>query len=130
MKNLMKFAVVIFAFGFLSSTIFAQEAQTVQVKQITAQQSNWVDANGDGICDNFGTANQGTGQGTMRMNKGANKGMSDGTGMGNGYGDGTGVRPQDGTGFGRKNGDGTGTGTCDGTGVGSSAGRRGGRNNG
>ena len=122
MKNIMKLAIVLFAFGILSSNLFAQEAQTVT--QTKSLQTNWVDADGDGICDNFGTANQGTGQQMRRMNKGANKGMGKGTGIGKGYGDGTGVRPQDGTGFGRKSG--SGTGKCDGTGTGSTSGRKGG----
>lgn len=73
---------------------------------------NWIDENGDGICDNYGTENQGTGQRLGRRGKAVNGT----TGQVGGYGDGTGVRPQDGTGFGRKAGNGTGTGTCDGTG--------------
>ena len=75
---------------------------------------NWVDENGDGICDNYGTENQGSKQGLGRKGKG--QGLNNGTGTRGGFGDGTGVRPQDGTGFGRKGGNATGTGTCDGTG--------------
>lgn len=67
--------------------------------------TNWVDANGDGICDNVGTSAQGAGVG-----KGFGK--KDGTG--------TPVQPKDGTGYGAKNhsansgtalGSGTGTGS-------------------
>jgi len=63
---------------------------------------NFVDNNGDGICDNFqaGTP-KGPGQGRGR-------------GYGRGMGNGTHVGPQDGTGFGR--GAQAGGGTCDGTG--------------
>ena len=68
---------------------------------------NFVDANGDGICDNF-QGRQGTRQ---QMRKG--HGPGDGTGN-------KGVGPRDGTGYGARNGGGTGTctGTCTGTGQG------------
>ena len=63
--------------------------------------ANFVDANGDGICDNFqnGGLHQGQGQG---------RGKGHGRGMGNGAH----VGPQDGTGFGAT----AQAGTCDGTG--------------
>jgi hypothetical protein len=69
---------------------------------------NFVDANGDGICDNFQNGTRGQGQG---------QGQGQGKRYGQGKGNGTHVGPQDGTGFGRgAMGGGTGTGTCDGTG--------------
>lgn len=67
--------------------------------QAVAGQS-FVDADGDGICDNF--------------QPGAKAGSGQGKGYGRGKGNGTHVGPQDGTGFGP--GAGNGTGTCDGTG--------------
>jgi hypothetical protein len=66
--------------------------------------ANFVDANGDGICDNF-QAGAGLGRG---------QGMGRGHGYGRGMGDGTRVGPKDGTGFGP--GPGAGGGICDGTG--------------
>ena len=70
----------------------------------TAVGPDFIDANGDGICDNFQSGNRGNGQGQGKR-------------YGQGKGDGTHVGPQDGTGFGRgAMGGGTGTGTCDGTG--------------
>ncbi|HSL20372.1 MAG TPA: hypothetical protein VK886_02470 [Vicinamibacterales bacterium] len=67
---------------------------------------NFVDANGDGICDRFqsGQAGQMRGQGKR-------------------YGNGTGARPQDGTGMGP--GPSAGGGTCDGTGPKGRGARRG-----
>lgn len=74
----------------------------------------FIDANGDGICDNFGP---GKGSG-LKNGSGKKYGSGKGFGMksGNGYGicDGTGKGP----------GRGNGTGVCDGTGP---KGRRGGR---
>lgn len=58
---------------------------------------NFVDANGDGICDRFQSGQRGPGQGQGRR-----------------YGNGSGTRPQDGTGLGP--GPSAGGGTCDGTG--------------
>ncbi len=66
--------------------------------------ANFVDANGDGICDNVATGARGAnGQGQGKAYRG-------------GKGDGTHVGPKDGTGFGAPSGAGTGTGICDGTG--------------
>jgi len=91
------FATVLFTIVFFNSSTNAQTTGNGHGAKI-----NWVDANGDGICDNVGTALQGVNR----------------TGKGYGKKDGTGVRvqPQDGTGFGAKAGNLTGTGTCDGTG--------------
>ncbi|MEW6193840.1 MAG: hypothetical protein AB1521_01620 [Bacteroidota bacterium] len=100
---------VLFTVILFSST---SNAQTVNTNNGKGTRVNWIDANGDGICDNFGTPNQGSNQ------------------VGKGYGkkDGTGnpARPQDGTGYGKKGGYTTGTGVCDGTGPKGSA-RRGGK---
>lgn len=98
MKNLMNVALVLFAVSLLSSTMFGQVRLLDGTGNPDAPRLNWVDANGDGICDNVGTDLQGLNGGVKKMNKGLNKGT--------GLGDGTGVRPQDGTGFGKKNGGG------------------------
>jgi hypothetical protein len=68
--------------------------------------ANFVDANGDGICDNF-----------QNGTRGAN-GQGPGKCCGRGRGNGMHAGPQDGTGAGAPAGAGTGrgTGTCDGTG--------------
>ncbi|NOX19004.1 MAG: hypothetical protein GXO87_12085, partial [Chlorobi bacterium] len=128
MKRVLSISVLFFGVFFLTSAVFAQTAP--QKAQISAAQqaqvrTNWVDADGDGICDNFGTANQGVGNAYKKMNgmKGQGQGMGNGSGNGNHYGDGSGIRPQDGTGFGA--GQGSGNGTCDGTGP-KGNGRRGG----
>ena len=74
----------------------------------------FVDQDGDGVCDNFGTkAGQKLGNGRQ------GKGYGPGNGTGN-----MGVGPKDGTGYGNKSGICTGTGTCDGTGPKGSQGRR------
>ncbi len=100
---------VIFSIALFTSSSYAQSTDgTVP----TGKGASWVDANGDGICDNFGTSNQGS----LRTGKGYGK--KDGTGNP--------ARPQDGTGFGAKAGNATGTGACDGTGPKGSA-KRGGR---
>ncbi|MBZ0180526.1 MAG: hypothetical protein K8F36_14670 [Melioribacteraceae bacterium] len=121
MKHLLNSALAILIALFFSTSLFAQTDASggqVQNKFMKQYKTNWVDADGDGICDNFGTENQGQGRKFGRMNKGGN---SDGRG---GYGDGSGIRPQDGTGFGPGNGNGTGV--CDGTGPKGNS-RRGGR---
>jgi len=64
----------------------------------------FVDANGDGICDNYQAGNR-------LGNGGQGKGKRGGYGPGDGTGN-QGVGPRDGTGFGAGNG----TGICDGTG--------------
>lgn len=76
---------------------------------------NFVDADGDGICDNYQTRRAG--------GQKAGKGRGPGNGTGN-----NGVGPRDGTGYGAGNGTGTCTGTCNGTGQGrGGAQHRGGR---
>jgi hypothetical protein len=83
----------------------------VQTQNVSKAQrgANFVDADGDGVCDNFGTKS------AMQGKHGKGKGPGNGTGN-------QGVGPKDGTGYGA--GTGNGTGTCDGTGP---KGNRGGR---
>ncbi|MBK7105614.1 MAG: hypothetical protein IPH62_10060 [Ignavibacteriae bacterium] len=101
MKSIINLAAMLLVLTFLSSTVFAQEDIVVPVTDDVVHGTNWVDADGDGICDNFGTDNQGKGTGNAY-------GLKDGSG--------TQVRPQDGTGYGKVSGAGSGTGVCDGTG--------------
>jgi hypothetical protein len=75
-----------------------------QAKVKATAGANFVDANGDGICDNFQSGARGA------------NGQGQGHAYGRGKGDGTHVGPKDGTGFGARAGAGTGTGICDGTG--------------
>lgn len=98
MKRTSLFIVTILSFILIASVSNAQSNTNPQ----PGSGVNWVDANGDGICDNFGTENQG-------INR---------TGKGYGKKDGTGnpARPQDGTGFGKKAGNTVSSGVCDGTG--------------
>ena len=118
----------------LKEKIQAQEKNQVksEVKTNGIQlRTNWVDLDGDGICDNYSSADR-----ARKMNAYGGKGMgaqnglmSFGNGSGYRFGDGSGLHPQDGTGLGFKYGVGTGTGTgtgiCDGTGPkGSAKGRR------
>jgi hypothetical protein len=98
---------LILGLGALLVTAAMASAQTAppprQQAQVKASVGpNFVDANGDGICDNV--------QSGVR---GAN---GQGKAYGRGKGDGTHVGPKDGTGFGARAGAGTGTGICDGTG--------------
>ncbi len=76
---------------------------------------NFVDANGDGICDNL-QARQGAGR------QGVRRGRGPGDGTGN-----NGIGPKDGTGYGAGRGAGVCTGTCTGTGQARGSQRRGGR---
>ena len=122
LKNFVALTIVLLLAVSLSAQTQTQtKTQTSNAGTVKAQSAtlsgtqtgpNWVDENGDGICDNYGTANQGTGKRHGRRGQG----MNNGTGTRGGYGNGTGLRPQDGTGLGRKGGNATGTGTCDGTG--------------
>ncbi len=93
----MKRALVI-ALGFVLAASIAASAQSTPTPQAPTKGAAFVDANGDGICDNYQA----------------------GTSGGKGYGQGRGKRlgPRDGSGFGAGSGvaSGTGTGTCDGTG--------------
>jgi hypothetical protein len=77
--------------------------------------AQFIDQNGDGVCDNFGTK---SGQKMGNGNKGKGFGPGDGTGN-------KGKCPKDGTGYGSKSVSGTGTGICDGTGPKGNQGKRG-----
>ena len=91
----------ILALGILvlsASAAFAQAPTTPQPPSGATVGANFVDANGDGICDNFQAGN--------RMGQGQGKGRGNGQRLG----------PRDGSGYGAPAGAGTGTGTCDGTG--------------
>jgi hypothetical protein len=96
----------------IASMASPAEAQspTPQNPAGTAIGANFVDLNGDGICDNF--------QSGARMGNGQGNGKGQGQGKGRRLGDGTHPAPKDGTGFGAPAGAGAGggTGQCDGTG--------------
>jgi hypothetical protein len=101
----------IFAIAILTVTLFVSNinAQTQSNPNKSTTGKNWVDSNGDGICDNFGTAAQGKGY------AGRGYGKKDGTGNP--------VRPMDGTGYGAKAGSMNGTGVCTGAGNANAGGR-------
>ena len=105
MKNLMNVAIVLFTVALFTGTMFGQQGLGDGTGNPDAPRLNWVDLDGDGVCDNFGTDLQGS---KSQLNKGT--GLGDGTGAG--FGDGSGLKPQDGTGFGRK-----GYGSSDGTSI-------------
>ena len=98
---------LVMAVGLVLAVAVVGSAQAPQTPAPTAPKAGtaFVDANGDGICDNF------------------QAGTPQGKGYGQGRGRGTHVGPQDGTGFGA--GKGAGGGICDGTGP--KGARRGGR---
>ena len=77
--------------------------EKIQTKQqLNNHGPNWIDEDGDGICDNYAKntkGNQFKGSKSKQNKKGK-------------FGDGSGLRPQDGTGFGFKDG----SGKCDGSG--------------
>jgi hypothetical protein len=104
MKNLMNVALVLFTLALLTGSMFGQERKLDGTGNPDAPKFNWVDADGDGICDNTGLGLDAYKSQNRKMNKGGNKGTGSSDGTGNGYGDGSGVRPQDGTGFGKMNG--------------------------
>jgi hypothetical protein len=102
---------LILAVGFLAVTAIAASAQTPTTPQPAARTAigaNFVDTNGDGICDLY--------QSGTRQGQGQGQGKGKGYGRGNGTG--SHVGPQDGSGYGAPAGAGTGAGTgiCDGTG--------------
>jgi len=96
MKRSALFLTVVLSIILLSTSSYAQ---TTPANPVRTPGINWVDANGDCICDNFGTSKQGIGKGF---------GKKDGTGNP--------LRPKNGTGYGSKAGNYTATGVCDGTG--------------
>jgi hypothetical protein len=119
MKRIINLSIVLVVTMLLTSSLFAQSGQGngngFRGNGINPN-PQWVDLNGDGICDNFGAEAQGKSMKGSKMFK--NNGNPSGLGLGNGHGDGSGIRPQDGTGFGKGNGGGlgNGTGVCDGSG--------------
>ena len=106
MKKTLILAFVVLLFGAVTAaaqTAPSRQKATAQSRSGTNVGPNFVDANGDGICDHFQA-------GTRPGRSGAGR-----RGGGYGPGDGTGNRglgPRDGTGFGP----GAGSGVCDGTG--------------
>ena len=97
----------------IASQGYAQQAPNGPAPAQPRVGANYVDANGDGICDLY-QANGGQRQG---------KGYGPGNGTGN-----QGNGPKDGTGYGAAQGGGAGTGNCTGTGpTGQASRRRGGR---
>jgi hypothetical protein len=92
----------VLAIALLLVTAASAAAQGTTTPPPTAPRvgQNFIDANGDGICDNF--------------QSGTRVGQGQGKRYGQGRGDGTGVGPRDGSGFGA--GQGAGGGICDGTG--------------
>ena len=94
----------ILALGILvlsASAAFAQAPTTPQSPSGATVGAKFVDANGDGICDNFQAGTR-QGQGNGMARRGKRLGPQDGSGYGAGSGAGVGS--------------GTGTGICDGTG--------------
>ena len=119
MKTGIKLLTILLLSLFTSSSLFAQEqkSQNQNLEQIKAKQQlktnspNWIDEDGDGICDNYEkdtTGKQFKGSKSKQNKKGR-------------FGDGSGIRPQDGTGFGFKNN----SATCDGSGSKGKTNRRG-----
>jgi hypothetical protein len=89
---------LVMALGLVLAGTIAASAQSTPTPQAPKTGAAFVDANGDGICDNYQGGTPG--------------------GKGNGQGRGKRLGPRDGSGFGAGSGvaSGTGTGTCDGTG--------------
>jgi hypothetical protein len=119
---ILAFAAVLVTAGTVSAQTPAPKApatpQATPATQ-TAVGPNFVDADGDGICDlRQARAAQGA---TARGGRAGRGGYGPGNGTGH-----QGIGPRDGTGFGAVAGAGTGTGVCDGTGP-KGRGRRGGR---
>jgi len=115
MKRIINAALALALLGALG-VMFTHDAVAQQKGTGTGKRGTlFVDQNGDGVCDNFGTkAGQKTGNGPQ------GKGYGPGNGTGN-----MGQGPKDGTGYGAKTGTCTGTGVCDGTGPKGSQMRRG-----
>jgi hypothetical protein len=118
-KDMKRIAIFAAALGAVMVMAGAASAQTTNppASTPTTVGPNFVDADGDGICDNCTGTPRGQGQGQGRK---AGKGKG-GYGPGNGTGN-QGVGPRDGSGYGP----GAGSGNCTGTGP-KGRGRRGGR---
>lgn len=103
MKRIINTAMALALVGALG-VMFSHDALAQQKGTGTGRGTQFVDQDGDGVCDNFGTR---SGQKMGNSSKGKGYGPGDGTGnMGQG--------PKDGTGYGKMAG--SGTGICDGTG--------------
>lgn len=89
---------MVMAIGLVLATAVFASAQSTPAPQAPRTSPAFVDANGDGICDNF------------------QAGTPQGKAYGRGRGNGTRIGPQDGSGFGPGAGTGAGAGNCDGTG--------------
>lgn len=116
----MKAKVVIIALALvaMTGTVAAQNAEKKEAPTTQTQGRNYVDANNDGVCDNFkeGTC-KGNGQG-LRDGSGRKngQGLKDGSGRKNGQGKGMGKGKRDGTGNGAGKGnfvDANNNGVCD-----------------
>ena len=101
MKRTLILAIGIVAIAAVTTS--AQAPTTPQPPSGATVGASFVDANGDGICDNFQAGTR-QGQGNGMARKGKRLGPRDGSGYGAGSGAGVG------------SGTGTGTGICDGTG--------------
>jgi hypothetical protein len=104
MKRIINTAMTLALVGALgvpvTNDVYAQQKEIAK-----ARGAQFVDQNGDGVCDNFGTK-----AGQQKMGNGQRaKGYGSGDGTGN-----MGQGPKDGTGYGKAAGNGTGI--CDGTG--------------
>ena len=126
MKRIINTAMALALVGALG-VMFSHDALAQQKGTGTGRGAQFVDQNGDGVCDNFGTK---SGQKMGNSAKGKRSGPGDGTGnMGQGPKDGTGYGKSAGNGTGICDGTGpkggTGTGVCDGTGPKGMQGRRG-----
>jgi hypothetical protein len=119
MKRIMNAAMALVLMSALG-LMFTHDAVAQQKGSGTGKRGTmFVDQNGDGVCDNFGTN-----AGQKLGNSSQGKGYGPGNGTGN-----MGQGPKDGTGYGKKSGvctgTGTGTGVCDGSGPKGSMGRNG-----
>jgi hypothetical protein len=104
MKKLMILGLAALLVGATSVAAQSVQKPTPQAQAGTRVGPNFVDANGDGICDYHQNGTR-----PARVGAGRHGGYGPGDGSGN-----AGVGPKDGTGFGA--GRGAGTGICDGTG--------------
>jgi hypothetical protein len=100
MKKALMLTFAVLLMGAVSAAAQTPQPATTQAQTGTAVGPNFVDANGDGICDLYQS-------GTRPGRTGAGR-----RGYGPGDGTGTGVGPRDGSGYGP----GGGSGLCDGTG--------------
>lgn len=97
MKQLINLSITMLVLSFFTATIFAQSNNIKKNKNhfkkahgqlVNSQRANWIDANGDGICDDFTTVKD--------NNNGHGYRLKDRRSAG--------IRLKNGTGFGRKSG--------------------------